>query len=653
MKQLLLAAILLASLTATAQKDLPAFGNVTKADLELTECPFDKEAMAYRLVDEGKVAFEWDNGKNFFRMTKMRRIRIKIFKDKALNYADVRLRYVSDDRFEKISDISAATYNLGAGGEVEKTKLEKSQIFNQKVSDNLSEVKFTFPGAKAGSVIEYRYTITTNTYNRIDPWYFQGQLPVQISNFELEVPEYFKFTTSVNTYTTPEKKEEEFNDRIQTSDGSINMNVGRYRYTMRNIAPVKIEPFMSSVKDYIQRVEFQLNAIIIGSSFTNFTSDWEKLAQELRDSDNFGVQLRKNVNIGPLDAAVKAAATPYEKMTTVHRYFRKNYRWDGVEDYLSINAKKVADNGSGSSGDINLLMINKLKDAGLEVYPVLVSTRDNGRVNIYYPFMRQFNNVLAMVVIDGKRFFLNGIDQYNPSKLIPYDVMTTDVLVVKKDKTEWITLWDDKMVEKHRVTLVATLNEQGVMEGEAFLSSFDYAKNPRVKSYTDDKDRYQASYLKNSEADIKINELKVENLENDTLPMEQKFKYTYKLNTAGEYAYFSLNLFTGLEKNPFLAEKRVTDIDFGYNRQYSITGHITIPENYQFEELPKVPGIIMPDTSIVFMRHLFKEDNTLSYKITLDFKRPSYYAAEYDDFREFYKQLFAMLNEQLVLKKIK
>ena len=44
-------------------------------------------------------------------------------------------------------------------------------------------------------------------------------------------------------------------------------------------------------------------------------------------------------------------------------------------------------------------------------------------------------------------------------------------------------------------------------------------------------------------------------------------------------------------------------------------------------------------------------DGQLRYRISVDFKRPVYFADEYDTFKEFYKRLFATLNEQVILRK--
>ena len=61
--------------------------------------------------------------------------------------------------------------------------------------------------------------------------------------------------------------------------------------------------------------------------------------------------------------------------------------------------------------------------------------------------------------------------------------------------------------------------------------------------------------------------------------------------------------------------------------------------------------MIMPDTSITMTRQFAVQGNSMSIRINLDFKRPYYTVEEYPDFKEFYKQLIALLNEQVVYKK--
>lgn len=69
------------------------------------------------------------------------------------------------------------------------------------------------------------------------------------------------------------------------------------------------------------------------------------------------------------------------------------------------------------------------------------------------------------------------------------------------------------------------------------------------------------------------------------------------------------------------------------------------------EELPKSVRMMMPDTSIVFTRRSVYNDGILNISYKLQFKKPFFTKAQYPEFREFYKKLFELLNEQFVYRK--
>jgi hypothetical protein len=137
----------------------------------------------------------------------------------------------------------------------------------------------------------------------------------------------------------------------------------------------------------------------------------------------------------------------------------------------------------------------------------------------------------------------------------------------------------------------------------------------------------------------------------DSKPLKQHFDFAMPVKSSGDYEYFTVNLFQGLEKNPFIADRRSTDVEFNYKQSYTIVGKIFIPENFQFDELPKSLKMIMPDSSIVLTRLLQSDKTSLDFKISLDFLSSSYAATDYPLFQEFYKKLFSVLNEQIVIRK--
>ena len=122
------------SLTLFSQKNkdknpnLPAFGTVDKADLEMKKCDFDDKAEAMVLIDDGALETIGDD------LQFKRRLRIKIFNTKGLEWADVHLRYFSERNLQDITGIEAQTYNLDANGNIVVTKVEKKLIYEKKIN---------------------------------------------------------------------------------------------------------------------------------------------------------------------------------------------------------------------------------------------------------------------------------------------------------------------------------------------------------------------------------------------------------------------------------------------------------------------------------------------------------------------------------------
>lgn len=648
--------LLTACLFGYPQTKLPDFGKIDKEDLEMKECPTDKAAPAMVLYNEGVVVFNWDPSREDFELEKKIRTRIKVFTDKGLDRADVKIWFRSNDRYEQVSNIGGYTFNLDENGSIVTTKLSKDLITIKKENGNLSSATFSLPGVKAGSVFEYRYTITKKSFSGIDPWIFQDRIPTRASAFEIEMPEYFRFIPriQVNNPSKLEKKSEDEIRNIVMSRDLVRMGVTRYRYVLKDIEALYKEPHMSGFNDYLQRINLQLAAIVInGVERRTYTTTWPKLAEELWDFDHFGVQIKKRVSISELDKEVEKYISKKEKVECIHRYLREHFEWNGEEDFTCINVKKIADEHKGSTGDLNILLLSLLRSNDIECYPLLISTRDHGKILSEYPFLDQFNSLNVLVNDGQKHYVINAADKYNPTSLIPYDVMGMDAFLADKEKANIVAIWDGNMVEKNMVSYMATLGEDGNLAGAVYISRSGYAKNPKLKALKEGNEQYVNEQIKGDYQNLVIEEFTATNTGVDTLNLEERFKFKTKLQGSGDYLFFNPNLFTGLAKNPFIAEKRVSDIDFGFLQRTVLNTQIVIPDNYEVEELPKAPGLLMADSSISFRRKFVQQGNTVILRMSLDINRPVFGADEYEDFREFYKQLYAMLNEQLVLKKKK
>jgi len=633
-----LALALSCSLTGICQKEAPSYGKVDKEDLLMTSCAFDPEADACVLIKTGETTFVI--GSEVYLQTQFR-YRIKILKDKGVDRANIKLDFYSNQRTEDITNISGETTNLEAGNTIVKSKLEKKNIYTKALDKNWSEISFSLPDVKKGSVFEYKFTKLSKNFTDIDNWYFQSTIPTAFCQFYLSIPKYFDFTYHIHRTLPMDVKDQEYQEAIKV-------------FTMTNIPGLREEPYMSAPRDYMQHIDFQLAAINIpGEPTHTFNTNWPKLNETMLENEDFGGQLHKNVpHTKALDAHLTNIKDSSARMSIVYNYVRQNMDWNGYEGIYSADGIKSAwDKKSGNVADINLTLVNLLRDAGLDAHPILVSTRDHGHVNVFYPLLSQFNETMAYVRIGDKYYVLNAADKYNPIRLVPYDVQYTEGYVVDKDNPGWVALVDDDDEYRNVVVLTGVMDSSGKMDAEARISNFDYSRNLRCKNYKEGVDKFKETYFTKEYTNLTIDSLEVNGQDNDSMPLNQVLHFNSQLNGSGQYLFFSPNLFLGLEKNPFLAEHRFTDVDFGYRQSYMIVGSLEIPDGYAFETLPKNMRLIMQDTSIYVQRLMQVDENRLSFRIQVEFKRPVYYTTEYDDFREFYKKLYATLNEQIVIRK--
>lgn len=656
MKRLLLL-LLVHVLTSplTAQKNLPAPGKIDKADLEMKDCDFDKGAVAVTLIEWGNVYYDRGiEGVSFLNTIYEKRERIKILKESGLAYADVSIQYLDNNNEEKILKLEAYTYNLDDAGNIKVTEVSKSSIYSKRINKYFSKMIIAFPEVKVGTVIEYKYKMERKTDQNLKSWFFQDRIPTRYSEYQINIPKFYRFSVQPTVVDSIEVKEEMKDELISTNKGSLSTQVLKKNFIMRNLIGIKDEPFMGSPRDYQQRLEFQLSQVDYGDgNVLDLRMGWSDILHDLKEDNDFGKQLEwAPSNTEALITEAAGIKNQEARMKLIYTYVRKNMSWNGDEDIYSgegINA--ALKKHEGNSADINLLLVCLLKKANLEAAPILLSTRENGLVNKHYPFLKQFNTVMAYVKLQDKYFILDGTDKVSNYTLTPESIVNTQGFIAEGEAGEWLDIIDQRHKYKVMAAVHGEIDSAGIMKGEALVNCNGYARKQRCDNYVKNKDNFKATYFSSANTALKIDELLVNNVEADSLPLEQKVKFSALLNNSGNYSYFNVNLFSDLDKNPFVADDRMADIDFGFLQEYTMFGNYTIPQDYVFEELPANFSMIMPDTSIIFTRNIQADENLLNVRMTVEFKRTFYPVSEYPEFAAFYKKLFTKLNEQIVIKK--
>lgn len=636
-----------------AQKGLPAFGKVDKADLEMTDCDFDKGASAVVLIDYGNTYYDRGTvGYSTLKTVFEKRTRIKILKEKGIEQADIRIPYYTKNNEEKIYKLNANTYNLDESGKVKVTEVKKSSIYSKRIDATQSVMIITFPEVKVGSIIEYSYSLDRETIY-VKDWYFQHRIPVRYSEYQLKIPQIFRFTILPNIVDPIEDKQDVITETISADEGMIETKVLKSRYIMRNLVGIKDEPFMGSAKDYMQRIEFQLSQIDYGSRTVDKRVKWSDVINELMKDENFGQQLEK-----PVPAAAsfveqaKQIADAESRMKYIFEKLRKEMTWNDDEGIYADNGIiKTWETKTGNAADINLLLIKLLTDAGLKTRPILLSSRDNGLAAPSYPDEFQFNWIMAYVGINEKYFVLDATDKIINYRLTPEKVVNTNGFILEGENGRWKEILSGKYRYKVMAAVQGEIDPDGNMKGSCLVNCYDYARAQRCESLAKNEAKFKEDYFLKPYPFARVEELTINNSTADSLPLEQKVKFSSVLNSSGNYRYFTVNLFSDLDKNIFIAQNRSSDVDFGVQQDYSLFGNYTIPSDYVFDGLPENLAFATPDNGIIFNRSVKADGNLLNVRITVEFKRSFYPATSYAEFRDFYKKLYDKLNEQVVIKK--
>jgi len=448
------------SLHVNAQKPPVKWGKVLPVDLNMKTYPLDPDAPAVVLCDFGQVEV---TNRSFYE----RHIRIKILNEKGLKYAHIEIPYQSKNEYERLQELKAHTINQTADGKLVVSRVPARSIKRVKIDSKNSKAVFDFPDVKPGSIIEYKYTLVSLDFIRLRPWHFQHEIPVVWSEYRTSVPEYFTYLVTYDsgesltkdqqdTYvgkltwmlSTRENKafatlaKEEY--VLYEVPGVFKVSVmrGRYKrsvmrglpayksnediYTDRNNSPqLRFHLFESSgyfpffFKRLLLTTEDDIETpsstgalwYAPNSGYVQYRLEsWQDMNERLLKNPRFNVDLMKSANFKPLfDELFTTDATPEKKMLALYNYVNQKIKWNGeYSEYASDGVAKILKKGEGNSAENNLLLLQLLRKAGISASPVLIKTRDQGKVETIYPVWHQFNHVIVLAEVDGNKYVLDA-----------------------------------------------------------------------------------------------------------------------------------------------------------------------------------------------------------------------------------------------------
>jgi hypothetical protein len=627
--------------TVISQKKLPDFGDIDPSEIELKSCPFEPEANAVKLFDTQEIEFDFSY--SGARLKTERRVRIKIFNEKGYKHANIKIPYYSKRGVAKIKQLHAIIYNFDASGKVIKQELTKKDFFKEKSVENVGMVNFTFPGLKPGSIIEYTYTQIENNILQISPWFIQGEIPVLYSFTSIETPAESRIEKKIwGTDTIVEKTQ-----LIRTES---------YRRTLlykENVISFEQEPLMSSYKDNLMKVSFLL--IPMNRSFSSMVRTpafiWNFAGSNLMSEASFGGQIKKTIpGTEKLIDSAKAISSVRDRIIFLYHAVKNRLPEKTEQTLYPDDVIEAWNSKVGNTAEINLILLNLLRKAEVISYPLLVSTRDNGKVNTQFPSVGQLNGVDVVAVDSNTVYIMDASLKFQSSQNPPLNVLNRIAFLLDESEMKWIMVDDNRPLLKQVTQIQSELKKDGTLEGNMFSWNYDYAKSYMLDSTIDDDNE---NHFDKKPQGLKILSVTSENADDDSKPLQQTAQFTYELQQTGDFLFINPQFFSSKKENPFIKDNRKTDIDFGCKQQFNIRFSMSIPENFQLDFIPKSILVRAPDSSFMFKRNVFADNSSIAIHQTFEINKTDFEKEQYPGLQEFFRHVYTLMNEDIVLKRKK
>ena len=625
-------------------------GKVTVAELQEKRHPSDTTAAAAILFKEGRITFRYDEIDGFVQVTKVK-AKIKIYKKDGYDWANHSVDYytVSQSR-DKLSFYNVATYNL-INGKVEKTKMKSDGEFTEQVNKYWGRQKITLPNVKEGSVIEYEYELESPRIGSFKDWKFQYGIPVNYSEFETIVPEFYDYKASQRGLHNLKRTTSTIvngGDKDQFTDNVT-------KYVAENIPAMRDESFVNNIDNYRLAVSHELSSVQFPRQLRKlFSNNWESVVKTIYDDSDFGLEVNKTGYFeSDLNSVLNGVITPEAKMDAILAFVKSKVKWNNFVGYSCNDGVRSAyKNGTGNVAEINLMLTAMLRHAGLDANPILLSTRSNGIAS--FPSHSAFNYVIAGVQLSDKLVMLDATEKYSLPNVLPLRDLNWIGRLIRKDGTSNSVDLMPTIPAREAISMQFSMDFSGKINGKVRKQ----LTNHEALSYRDNylalsEDAYLDKLEKNNN-NIEVDQYVRQNATDLSQPLVETYEFidSKSLEIINGKIYVSPLLFLSFGENPFKQENRTYPIDFTYPNQTKYNIIIDIPEGYTVETLPEMASISTPENMANFKYAIGQNNNKIQVSMSLDLNNSIIAAQHYKVIKFFFQTFVDKQNEKIVLRKI-
>ncbi|MFH1613188.1 MAG: DUF3857 domain-containing protein [bacterium] len=528
-----------------------------------------KEADAVVLLDKvERVIFE-DGTSNYT----IHRI-IKILSNEGKSkYGEVEIGYNSSYQQAKVRKASTIKKD---GTSIEAISIRNLAISEQDMYSDAQVVSISMPSLEKEDVIEYIVTIENfgeNIFknNFWDTFYFQEHDPVKLSKYILTIPK------SLNLKIVPQNVN--IIPKIEEKNNSIT-----YVWEMKNSTTFIHETIMPSINDILPKISI--------TTIENWDTVWNWYHNLCIGQFEPDEEIKNQAIKLTIDKKTKE-----EKIKAIYNYIVSEIRYVGIEfginAYKPHKATEVLKNKYGDCKDKSGLMISMLESIGIKSYIALVSTIDNGEVNLDCPSPSQFNHAIVAIPDDKKEDFIFvdcTITNWNFGTL-PGQIQGIKSFIIQEESgifkdTPVLDFSQNQFSENAKIEL----KENGSIKSNVSLSVTGFFSALYREALKDKKTEKENVERESNEdcSGASLITYKVSDMENLDLPV--KLFYEFESNNFAQInknkiifhpVFRPINLINLVAKS-----ERIHPLQFEFLWQYKCILEIIFPRGFKIESIP-------------------------------------------------------------------
>lgn len=634
----------LVAIHSKAQEPNLKWGKPSTEELNMTSYSLDPEAKAIVLYSDTRVHYEFQLEN--FKVVKNVRKRIKVLSEEGKRWAngEIVTLNLNDGRKEVITKLNATAYNM-VNGKLVKTKMSSDLKEVAKANEQSYLTKFTVPQVTVGTIIEYEYETTSDINSHIDDWVAQDVIPVVYTSFQLVVPEIFIYRLDETGMNAMEHKREYVPlqykiDRENTLEvqGTIETFIGH------DLPALYDYKCLYSIWTYAQRVSVEITAFQPPNSVRqNIAMTWNGVDESLLSNENFGKRLGNNPLANEMrQAGIYDMTDCKQKVDAICQLLQKRVRWNQIHSMWARSPKTVVTQGTGTNGDINMLLINMLRDAGLQAFPLVIVARTHGILTVTRPSIEQFTTVVAAVRHEDRESYdvIDAACRGGYVNVLDKSLLSDRARIISKEQGEkWLDL-SKITVDKRIQNIDAKLAGDGTIDAMLHVRMQGGAAMEfrQTMYHVNDSAAFAAEMASNLSCKVTYMQCDGVNDFSPTTSLKMHVERPGKVIYAGRI-YMNVMPGSMLPELLFTDERRTLPVELPYPIDYEQISNLWLPNGYDVDELPKPFSMTSEDGSMRFSMVTVINNGVMSTKYKLYIGKTLFMPNEYTILKTFLEEV--------------